>query len=65
MNQPQIIQNQYNFIQNFGIVPNMYNYRRGGNDINNSNNNINNNLFWNLQQKNNNNNYIYNYRNYN
>ncbi len=69
MNQPQIIQNQYNFIQNFGIVPNMYNLRRGGNDINNSNNNINNNinnnLFWNLQQKNNNNNNNYNFRNYN
>ena len=61
MNQPQIIQNQYNFIQNFGIVPNMYNYRRGGNDINNLNNNINNNLFWGLQQKNFNNNNNYNF----
>ena len=50
MNQPQIIQNQINLIQNFGFVPNMYNGI--GRGIDNNNNNINN--------KNNNNNNINN-----
>ena len=45
MNQPQIIQNQINLIQNFGFVPNMYNGigRAIDNNINNKiNSNINN-----------------------
>ncbi len=68
MNQPQIIQNQFNFIQNFGVVPNVYNknIKRGNEYYNNfnSNNNMNNNLLWGLQQNNYNNN-NYNLQNYN
>ena len=66
MNQPQIIQNQINLIQNFGFVPNVYNGMGRGIDNNNINNNfnkisninnnnqnynMNNNFYnWNLQQ---------------
>ena len=55
MNQPQIIQNQINLIQNFGFLPNMYNGIGRGIDNNNINNKNNNNINNKINNINNNN----------